>query len=98
MSGARVTAMTDETSSAAPAGTRLQRPREGRVVGGVCTGVARSLGVEPVLVRLAAVVLAMVTGGSVLLAYLLAWVLIPQEDAGTVGADTPVLREVVSAQ
>jgi phage shock protein PspC (stress-responsive transcriptional regulator) len=95
---AMVTSMTDETSSVPPAGTRLQRPRGGRVLGGVCVAVARSLGVKPVLVRSAAVVLAMVTGGSALLAYLLAWVLIPQEEAGRAGPDTTASRGVVSPQ
>jgi hypothetical protein len=45
--------------------------------------VARSLGVDLAVVRLVAVVLAFVSGGSVLVAYLLAWVLIPEEPAGS---------------
>jgi len=97
-SRAMVTGMTDETSSGPRAGTRLQRPRGGRVLGGVCAAVARSLGVEPVLVRVAAVVLTMLTGGSALLAYLLAWVLIPQEEAGTVGPHTAASRVAISPQ
>lgn len=40
-------------------------------------GIARHLGVDPVLVRLATVALAL-AGGSGVLAYLIAWVIIPE--------------------
>jgi phage shock protein PspC (stress-responsive transcriptional regulator) len=57
--------------------TRLRRSRHDRVLGGVCAGIARSTGVDPVLVRLATVLIALVSGGTAVLAYLLAWVLLP---------------------
>jgi signal transduction histidine kinase/phage shock protein PspC (stress-responsive transcriptional regulator) len=56
----------------------LVRPRDERVVGGVCAGVARWLGVEPVVVRLAAGVLVLANGFGVLL-YLVAWAVLPDE-------------------
>jgi phage shock protein C len=59
----------------------LLRSRDDRVIGGVCGGLGRYLGIDSVLVRIAFVVLA-VAGGSGLLAYLLAWLLIPEERPG----------------
>ena len=46
--------------AAAPAERRLVRPQDDRVIAGVCSGLGRYLGVDPVLVRIAAVVLAIV--------------------------------------
>jgi phage shock protein PspC (stress-responsive transcriptional regulator) len=54
----------------------LRRGSE-RLLGGVCTGIAARLGVDPVLVRIGAVVLGLVVGPLALLAYLAAWVMIP---------------------
>lgn len=56
----------------------LSRRRDVRVVGGVCAGVGRWLGVDPTIVRLAAVLLALANGlGAVL--YVAAWVLLPED-------------------
>ncbi|MEY2533283.1 MAG: hypothetical protein QOF29_1193 [bacterium] len=55
---------------------RLYREPEERVVAGVCGGVAKRLGVDPLIVRLTAVALAL-AGGAGLVAYLAAWVLAP---------------------
>jgi phage shock protein PspC (stress-responsive transcriptional regulator) len=62
---------------------RVERSRSDRVLGGVCGGIARSVGVDPVLVRIAVVLVGLVSGGTAVLAYLVAWVLLPQaaEDA-----------------
>jgi phage shock protein PspC (stress-responsive transcriptional regulator) len=57
---------------------RLERSRNDRVLGGVCAGIARSLGVDPVIVRLVAVLVGLFSAGAAVLAYLLAWVLLPQ--------------------
>jgi len=64
--------------SSAPELRRLRRSRTDRVVAGVCGGLGRYLGVDPVLVRVAFVVLALAGGGGVLL-YAVSWVLIPRE-------------------
>ena len=69
--------------TALPAGL-ARRPDE-HVVAGVCAGVARWLGVEPIVVRLATVVLALANGIG-LAAYLVAWVILPEAaPEGTVG-------------
>lgn len=57
---------------------QLTRPREGRMIAGVAAGLARYLGIDPVIVRLVFVVLALAGGGG-LLAYLIAWLVIPEE-------------------
>ena len=56
----------------------LNRAREGRVVAGVCAGLAVYFGVDPTLVRLA-FVLVTLFGGLGVLFYLCAWVVIPEE-------------------
>jgi phage shock protein C len=67
------------TPAATPA-PRLRRSREDRLIGGVCGGLGRYLGIDPVLLRVAVVALAL-SGGAGVLAYLLAWIVIPQADA-----------------
>jgi phage shock protein C len=64
-----------------PAPTRLDglyRPREGRMVAGVCAGFALRYGWDVSVVRLV-LVLSLVFGAGVpFLAYLIAWVVMPQ--------------------
>jgi phage shock protein C len=61
---------------------RLYRIRDGRIVAGVCTGLAAYLRVDPTLVRLAFALLT-IFGGVGILLYLGAWVVIPDEVEGT---------------
>lgn len=56
---------------------QLRRSRADRVIGGVCGGLGRYLGVDPVLLRIAAIALAF-SGGLGVLTYLVAWVVIPE--------------------
>ena len=56
----------------------LYRAREGRLVAGVCAGLAAYFGVDPTLVRLA-FVLVTLFGGLGVLFYLCAWIVIPEE-------------------
>src|SRR3954451_18113848 len=55
----------------------LERQRDGAPVAGVASGLARHLGLDPVVVRLAFAALT-VAGGSGLLAYAAFWVFVPQ--------------------
>ena len=64
-----------------PPARRLVRPRDGRVIGGVCAGVARYFNTDPVIIRIAAVVLALFGGAGVLL-YVAALLLMPAEQPG----------------
>ncbi len=58
----------------------LRRTRDDRVIGGVAAGFGRWLGVDPVVVRVVLVVLA-IFGGSGLLLYAAGWLFIPEEGA-----------------
>ena len=57
---------------------RLVRRRDDRMVSGVCSGVADYLGVDPTLVRLGMVVAAIVSFGMAAIAYVAAWILMPE--------------------
>jgi signal transduction histidine kinase len=65
-----------------PAGqwTKVTRPRQGRVLGGVCAGVARAYRLDPIVLRILAVALVF-AGGSGLLLYVVAWLILPQDGA-----------------
>jgi phage shock protein PspC (stress-responsive transcriptional regulator) len=68
----------------APAGPPqppLRRSRTDRVIAGVCGGFARQYGIDPVLLRILLVVLTVFTGGAFALAYLVAWIVMPDEPA-----------------
>jgi phage shock protein C len=60
---------------------RLYRIHDGRLVAGVCAGIAAYFGIDPTLVRLAFVFLTVFGGFGVLL-YLGAWLVIPDETDG----------------
>ena len=61
----------------------VRRSRSERVIAGVCGGIGRYLGIDPVLLRVAFIILALANGLG-LIAYVVAWVAIPEE-----GADQP---------
>ncbi len=58
----------------------LIRPRDRRVLGGVCAGLGRRLGIDPWPARLLFVLALMVLPGSQLLAYPILWILMPAEE------------------
>ena len=58
----------------------LVRPREGRVLGGVCAGLGRRLGLAPWVARILFVLLLMVVPGSQILVYPILWILMPTEE------------------
>jgi phage shock protein C len=63
----------------------LVRKRDGRMVAGVCAGLADYLGSDVTVIRVIVAALAVFTGGAGILAYLVAWAIIPEE-----GQKTPV--------
>jgi phage shock protein C len=70
-------------------GKRLLRPRDGRMVAGVCAGLAAYFGVDVNLVRLGFGVLTVFYGLGVLV-YLIAWAILPEE-----GEDNSILESFV---
>ena len=78
--------MRDGTASRA-----LVRSRDGRMLAGVCAGIAGYFGIDVTLVRVIWAVVSVITGGAGVLAYLVAWVIIPDE-----GQKSPIAENIVS--
>jgi len=57
---------------------RLYRSRTHRVIGGVAGGIGEYLDIDPVLVRIL-FILALFAGGVGFLAYIIAWIIIPEQ-------------------
>jgi phage shock protein C len=57
---------------------KLYKSRKSRIVAGVCGGIAEYLDVDPVLIRLIAV-LFFFTGGATLIAYIVGMIIIPNQ-------------------
>src|SRR5437660_10296015 len=74
-----MSATQNDVPPAAPPRRRLERSRSDRVVAGVCGGLGDYFDVDPVIFRIAFVVLAFV-GGAGFLLYPAAWLLLPDED------------------
>ena len=72
-------------------GKILVRSRKGRLVAGVCAGIADYLSVDVTVVRVIVAVVAFITGGAGVLAYVVAWALIPDE-----GEKTSIAENFVS--
>ena len=60
------------------ASTALVRPRQGRVLAGVCAGLARRFGLSPTAVRLLFLLSLLLPGPQILL-YVALWVVMPDE-------------------
>ena len=65
-------------AAAAAAPRRLTRNSENAMLGGVCSGVADHFGLDLTLVRLLTVLGVVFGLGSVAVAYIVAWVLLPK--------------------
>ena len=70
-------------------GRPLIRPRVGRQIGGVCIALAQANGWDVVLVRILTVIGFFFSSGLIGVAYLAAWVGIPEETAPYPGAYPP---------
>ena len=57
----------------------LVRSRKGRMVAGICAGAADYFGWDVTLVRVIVAIVAVITGGTGALAYLVAWAITPPE-------------------
>lgn len=67
---------------------RLYRSRTDSMIAGVCGGLAEYFNVDVILVRIAAVVLALTAHGAGLIAYLIFWVIVPQKPLEEALAET----------
>lgn len=57
----------------------LRRDSRRAVLGGVCAGFARWLGIDPIITRVAMIVIAVGSGGGAVIGYLIAWALMPSD-------------------
>ena len=64
---------------------RLYRSKGKRMLGGVCGGLGEYLDIDPTVIRLVWAVLTLFTWGIWFIAYIIAWVIIPEEGAGDEG-------------
>ena len=58
---------------------RLTRPRDDRKAAGVCSGIARYMGVDVTLIRVLMVVLAIWPPGVAVIVYVVCWAVMPND-------------------
>ncbi|WP_432942212.1 PspC domain-containing protein [Kribbella sp. CA-253562] len=76
------------TNNTAPfqnlSGKTLRRSRDQRMLSGVSGGLAEYFNIDATLVRLAIVGLTLITGGTALIGYVVAWIVMPEADGKAV--------------
>ena len=72
----------------------LVRPRDGRILGGVCAGIARRFGMGEWMARLLFVLVLMVVPGSQILIYPILWILMPSEETVMAAPQPPYSGQV----
>lgn len=71
------------------ANQRLYRSTENRMIAGVAAGVARYMDIDPTIVRLIFIAVAL-AGGFGVLAYIVAWVIVPEQPTSeTISSQAP---------
>lgn len=70
----------------------LQRVHNGRMIAGVCAGIARQLNMDPTPVRLVAVACGVVFFSFALPVYGIAWLALPDDVTGTTGLEDLIKR------
>jgi phage shock protein C len=73
------------TFSVPRSGMRLYRSRSDRMLGGVLGGLGAYLGVDPLVLRIAVVLLTVMGAGALVVAYIVMWVIVPEEPLPTPG-------------
>lgn len=66
-------------TSPTPASRALSRPQRGRIIAGVCAGLARRFDTTPTIVR-TLFVLSCLLPGPQFLVYIALWVLVPEDE------------------
>ena len=57
----------------------LVRTRDGRIIAGVCSGLAEYFGIDANIVRIIFAALTVFSAGAAALVYLVAWLVVPEE-------------------
>lgn len=58
--------------------TRLYRSRKDRMIGGVCGGLAEYFNIDPIIVRIIALILLLPGGLPGFLPYVILWIVVPE--------------------
>lgn len=74
---------------------RLYRSKTDAILGGVCAGLGKFLGIDPTLVRLFFVLISL-AGGVGVLAYLILWIVVPEENVTQTGTPGVLTSEGLS--
>ena len=75
--GAESAATEENTRTKAPEPRKLYRDRNNKIIGGVASGLAAYLGIDPTIVRALLVLLAFSSFGLILFGYVLMWIIFP---------------------
>jgi phage shock protein PspC (stress-responsive transcriptional regulator) len=59
---------------------RLYRSKKDRILGGVCAGLGEHLDVDPTVIRLIWAVVSVLSVGTGIIIYILAWIIIPEDE------------------
>ena len=73
---------------------KLHRSKEERIIAGVAGGIGEYFNIDPVLVRITFVALALVHGLGILL-YILFWLIVPNEDGGDIAGKVASLSAIL---
>lgn len=60
-------------------GKKLLRIKKNRVIAGVCGGIGKYFNIDPTLIRLVWAIFTILSAGGGILAYIVAWIIIPEE-------------------
>lgn len=73
--------------------TRLMRDLDNRMIAGVCAGVARRYDWDPTVVRVAFILVGVLSAGTALVAYIAAWLIMPAGSDAEAGSVPPLKEE-----
>jgi phage shock protein C len=62
---------------------RLYRSKNERILGGVCAGLGEHFDIDPTVIRLVWAVITVLSIGTGVLVYIIAWILIPEEESSS---------------
>lgn len=83
-----------EQQKAGPA-RRLHRSKKNQMLAGVCGGLGEYFGIDPTVVRLI-FVLATIFGGYGIIAYIILWIILPEESSKQIGTEDTIKENVAA--
>jgi phage shock protein C len=66
---------------------KLTRSRDDRWIAGICGGIAEHTGIDATLIRVILVIATILGAGSLVVVYLICWLVIPKEPSSEVVAE-----------